>query len=451
MRPDRAKLYNESTNERSVQQGVKGLGEPKRRYILHIDMNAFYCSVHAAEQPELYRGKPTGVAGSVELRKGILVTSSYEARARGVRTGMTVRQALAVCPELILIAPDFDLYRKYSRAFMRIAGSYTPLIEPVSIDECYLDVTGSGQFGSPLEIAETIRRRVREELSLPCSIGVAPNKLLAKMASDMRKPDAITVLRRRDVPALLWNKPCQTLHGIGAKTADKLGRLNIRTIGELAAADERMLTDKFGLYGAWMKKAANGFDDSPVQPLPEAAKSIGHTTTLPEDLTKREQFRRVLLNLADQTTRRLRRQGLLCATVQITIRDPSMKTITRAAGLTAPTDAADDVYREACRLMDANWQEGKPVRLLGITLQGLSPKRETAVQLDLFSFEETPKREKLFQTMDRLRDKFGEDSVLTAGMLGNDPSALIRNKKIRGTSLEKDFLRGSQNGDGKTE
>lgn len=416
------------------------MAETKRRFILHIDMNAFYCSVHAAEQPDLYRNKPTGVAGSVELRKGILVTSSYEARARGVRTGMTVRQALSLCPDLILIAPDFDLYRKYSRGFMRIAGNFTPLVEAVSIDECYLDVTGSGQFGSPLDIAETIRRRVREELSLPCSIGVAPNKLLAKMASDMRKPDAITVLRRRDVPALLWGKPCQSLFGIGAKTADKLSRLNIRTIGELAAADERTLTERFGVYGAWMKRAAHGFDDSPVQPLSEAAKSIGHTTTLPADLTEREQYRRVLLNLADQTTRRLRRQGMMCATVQITIRDPSMKTITRAAGLPVPTEAADDVFKAACRLMDDNWRAGEPVRLLGVTLQNLSPKQDTAVQLDLFSFEEAPKRDKLVGVMDRLRDKFGESAVLTAGMLGDDPSSLIRNKKVRGTSLEKDFF-----------
>lgn len=421
----------------------KTMGDSGRRFILHIDMNAFYCSVHAAEEPDKYKGKPTGVAGSVELRKGILVTSSYEARARGVRTGMTVRQALAACPDLLLIAPDFDLYRRYSKAFMKIAGNYTPLVEAVSIDECYLDVTGSGQFGTPVEIAEQIQRRVRAELSLPCSIGVAPNKLLAKMASDMRKPDAITILRRRDVPALLWGKPCQALFGIGSRTADKLQRLNIRTIGELAAAEERLLIEKFGVYGAWMKRAAHGQDDSPVEPLSEAAKSIGHTTTLPADLTQREQYRRVLLNLADQTTRRLRRQGMMCATVQIVIRDPQMKTITRASGLGAPTDDPDVVYKAACRLMDAHWRSGEAVRLLGITLQNLSPKTGTAVQLDLFSYEEAPKRGQLVKAMDRLRDKFGEDAVLTAGMLGDDPSALIRNKKIRGTSLEKDFLRHS--------
>ena len=414
---------------------------PRRRYILHMDMNAFYCSVHAAEEPERYAGKPTAVAGSVELRKGIVVTSSYEARARGVRTGMTVRQALAACPELILIRPNFDLYRKYSRAFLKIAESYTPLVEAVSIDECFLDVTGSGQFGTPVEIAEAIRQRVRAELSLPCSIGVGPNKLLAKMASDMRKPDAVTVLRRRDVPKLLWGKPCQALYGIGPKTAEKLKKLNIRTIGDLAMADEALLVSRFGVYGAWMKRAAHGYDDSPVNPVPEAAKSVGHATTLPADMTEREDLRRVLLNLADQTSRRLRRKGMLCRGVQIAIRDPAMKTITRSALLASPTDLREEIYKEACRLLDRHWQPGQPVRLLGVTLTHLSPKDETAVQLDLFSYEKRERIEKLQRVMDKLRDKYGEDAVLTAGMLGDDPSALIRNKKVRGTSLDKDFLR----------
>lgn len=415
----------------------------KGRIILHIDMNAFYCSVHAAEQPDVYKGKPTAVAGSVELRKGIVVTSSYEAREKGVRTGMTVRQALNLCPELLLISPNFDLYRKYSRGFMRIAGNYTPLVEAVSIDECFLDITGSSQFGTALEIAETIRRRVRQELSLPCSIGVAPNKLLAKMASDMRKPDAVTVLRRREVPDLLWGRPCQALYGIGARTANKLLKLNIGTIGQLAAADEKLLCERFGVYGSWMKRAANGLDDSPVEPLHEAPKSIGHTTTLPEDLTGRDQYRRVLLNLADQTTRRMRHQGMMCSTVQITIRDPDMRTITRAVTMEVPTDTTPDVYEVACKLMDAHWKEGSPVRLLGITLQSLSPKKDTPVQLDLFSYEQKPRQDRLVSAMDRLRDKYGENAVLTAGMLGDDPSTLIRNKKIRGTSLQKDFLRES--------
>jgi DNA polymerase-4 len=261
------------------------------------------------------------------------------------------------------------------------------------------------------------------------------------MASDMRNPYAITILRRREMPALLWNKPCQTLYGIGSRTADKLLRLNIRTIGELAVADERVLTERFGVYGAWMKQAANGLDDSPVEPLQEASKSIGHTTTLPADLTGREQYRRVLLNLADQTTRRLRNQRLVSSTVQVTIRDPDMRTITRAAGLGIPTDTMEDVYQVACRLMETHWKEGAPIRLLGITLQNLASKEDTPLQMDLFSYEEKPRRDRLVSAMDSLRNKYGEDAVLTAGMLGDDPSTLIRNKKIRGTSLQKDFLR----------
>jgi len=407
-------------------EGGTGLGEtfvggtegrPARRVILHIDMNAFYASVHAAVEPEKYRGKPVAVAGDAEKRRGVVVTSSYEARARGVRTGMTVREALRACPDLILIRPDFKLYKAYSRAFLRIASDYTPLVEAVSIDECYLDITGSGPFGTPLDIAREIQRRIRDELSLPCSIGIAPNKLLAKMASDMRKPDAITILRRRDVPRLLWDKPCDTLHGLGPKTAEKLRRLNIRTIGELAAADERLLAARFGVYGLWMKRAAHGLDDSPVQPQREAAKSVGHSTTLPRDLTTGREWRRVLLQLADQTTRRLRRQGMLCRTVQVAIRDPSMRTITRAETLAAPTDAAVDVYRVACRIMDAHWTEGRPVRLLGVTLQGLSPRNDTPVQLDLFRYREMFRREKLTEVVDRLRDKYGETALFSAGLL----------------------------------
>ncbi|MFD0714049.1 DNA polymerase IV [Paenibacillus sp. GCM10027626] len=412
----------------------------KGRIIIHVDMNAFYCSVHEAEQPELYKDRPTAVAGSVELRKGVIVTSSYAARKQGVRTGMTVRQGLQACPELIIIQPDFNLYRTYSRGFMAIAGQYTPLIEATSIDECYLDITGSSAFGPPLEIAEAIQRRIREEWNLPCSIGVAPNKLLAKMASDMQKPNGFTVLRIRDVPRLLWHKPCDTLFGVGRKTAAKLIRLNIRTIGQLAAADERMLVKHFGVAGSWMKAAAHGIDHSPVQAGRERNKSVGHTTTLPQDVTERAEAHRILLNLADQTSRRMRRQKLFARVVQIIIRDPDMKTINRSMTLDAPTDAMSDIHRAAVQLFDKHWREGEPLRLLGITLQNLSPREDTAIQLDLFSFEEQPRKAALTEALDKLRDKYGEDAVLTAGMLGDDPSALIRNKRVRGTSLQTDDL-----------
>lgn len=413
----------------------------KGRVILHIDMNAFYCSVHQTVEPQKYAGKCIAVAGSVELRKGIVVTSSYESRRRGVRTGMQVREALKVCPELTIIQPNFELYHQFSQRFLDISRSVSPMVEAMSIDECFIDITGSKQFGTPLEIAGMLQRRIRDELGLPCSIGVAPNKLLAKMASDMKKPNGLTVLRLRDVRKLLWHRPCDELFGIGERTAEKLRKLGIHTIGQLAAADEDRLSERFGVLGAWLKQAANGIDTTPVTDKISPSKSIGHTTTLPRDYSDMEKIQRVFLNLTDQVTRRLRHQRMLASTIQITIRDPHMKTITRSLTLPAPTEDAARVHEEACRLFMRHWDIGKPVRLLGVTLSQLSPKKETAVQLDLFTIETAEKREQLTRTMDEIRDKFGESSLLTAGMVGDDPSSLIRNKKVRGTSLDKDYLR----------
>ncbi|GGF69857.1 DNA polymerase IV 1 [Paenibacillus albidus] len=410
------------------------------RVILHVDMNAFYCSVHEAEDPEQYKGKATAVAGSVELRKGIIVTCSYAARRLGISTGMQVQKALRICPSLMVIKPNFHLYRKYSNAFMQIAYSYTPLLEAVSIDECYLDITGSRQFGSPLEIAEAIQRRIMEELGLPCSIGIAPNKLLAKMASDLKKPRGISVLRLRDVPEILWSKPCNEMFGIGGKTAEKLRRLGIYSIGQLAAADEAMLVEHFGVMGSWLKRAGNGIDHGIVNPEREQSKSIGHTTTLPRDVVGLAEAKPILLNLSDQVARRLRRQELVASGVQLTIRTPDMKTITRSRQLEAPTESAEDIYKAVCGLYQRHWNASKPVRLLGVTLQGLTAKEESAIQLDLFDYERQPKKESLNKTMDMLRNKFGENAVLTAGMLSDTHSARIRNHKERGTSLQKDNL-----------
>ncbi|MGW7160529.1 DNA polymerase IV [Paenibacillus taichungensis] len=410
------------------------------RVILHVDMNAFYCSVHEAEEPELYRGKATAVAGSSEVRKGVIVTCSYTARSRGISTGMVVHQALKKCPDLIVIRPDFHLYRRYSKEFMKIAYSYTPLLEATSIDECYLDITGSRQFGTPLEIAESIQTRIRNELGMPCSIGIAPNKLLAKMASDLKKPNGISILRMRDVPQILWHRPCNEMFGIGKKTAEKLKKLGIETIGQLAKSDERMLTDVFGINGSWLKNSANGINHSAVQAEREANKSIGHTTTLPADISEMDDVHRVLLNISDQVARRLRKHEMLSQGIQITIRTPDMKTITRSRMMEVPTEDASIIYREACALFAKHWGGGKPVRMLGVTLQTLIPREESAIQLDLFEYEQKPKKENLIRIMDQLRDKFGENAVVTAGMLGDDPSVLLRNHKVRGTSLQKDNL-----------
>ncbi|WP_276318848.1 DNA polymerase IV [Longirhabdus pacifica] len=412
----------------------------KGRVILHIDMNAFYCSVHEAEEPEKYKGKPSAVSGSVEKRKGIIVTCSYPARKRGVKTGMHVIEALKICPDLMMISPDFQIYKKYSQQFVAICYNYSPLVQVMSIDECFVDITGSKQFGTPLQIAETIQNRVRDELSLPCSIGVAPNKLLAKMGSDMKKPNGITVLRKRDVPHVFWDKHCAFLYGIGDKTASKLEKLGIHTLGQLAHSDLDFLTKHFGVVGKALLDAANGLDDSPVVEERQSNKSIGHATTLPVNFSDIGDIKRVFLNLADQVSRRLRKQQLLCSTVQITIRDPDMKTITRSTTLNTPTEDRKNIFETAMDLFEKHWPEHKPVRLLGLTLQKLAEKKSTPIQLDLFDYDEQDGEEVLTETMDKLRDKFGENAIITAGMLGDDPSVMLRDKKRRGTSLQKDDL-----------
>jgi DNA polymerase-4 len=305
-----------------------------------------------------------------------------------------------------------------------------------------VDITGSKQFGSPLQIAEELQTRIYNELQLPCSIGIAPNKLLAKMASDMKKPNGLFVLRLRDVQALLWNKPCQMLYGIGAKTADKLKVLGILTIGELASADDLLLSTHFGIMGDVLKQAANGYDDSKVNPESGASKSVGHTTTLPANLTDLSAMKKVLLNVADGVGRRLRKQKLMASTVQLTIRDPHMKTITRSVTLEICIDNTEDLYKYACHLLEKNWTKGRAVRLLGITAQNLLFKEDAVVQMDLFEYEKHPRKELLHETIDRLRDKYGEGSIVTAGMISDDPSSLIRNHKLRGTSLQMDHMKG---------
>lgn len=285
--------------------------KPRRRYILHVDMNAFYCSVHVAHEPGKYRGKPIAVGGSTEERRGILVTASYECRAKGVRAAMPIWQARKLCPEMIVIPPDFELYRDYSRRMFALLQQYTALAEGASIDEAYLDVTDSGEHGTPVEIAEAIQRRLREELGLPCSIGIAPNKFLAKMASNMKKPNAITILRKRDLPAVLWPLPIRDMHGVGKKLEEKLKAMSIATIGDLASAPLERLRTELGKTGAVLWKHAQGEDDQPVDPESMyEVKTIGNSTTLPRDIEVAAELEPVLRKLAESVSGRMRKKRL---------------------------------------------------------------------------------------------------------------------------------------------
>lgn len=427
----------------------------RERHVLHIDMNAFYCSCHAAAEPEKYRGKPTAVAGSPETRHGVLVTASYEARRYGVRATMTVAEALRKYSNLILIYPDFDLYRAYSKNVFELVRQYTPVVEIMSIDECFADITGSGQFGTPRQMAEQIQQRILNELGLPCSIGVAPNRFLAKMASDFQKPLGITELWQDRVKDLLWPMPVGEMFGVGEKTAERLERLGIHTIEDLAKADPVRLHRSLGKRGGELVHLANGQDHSVVNPIPEPLKSIGHSMTLTRDLTDTGELCTVLLNLSDQVGRRVRKHEMVGKTVQITIRYGNRETVTRAKTLSAPICLTEQIYETACELLIQHRHPSRAIRLLGVTLGQLQAADSVydssegkSVQLNLFEAAEAPvepdektqKLRKLSEVTDALRNKFGENALVRGRMLTQDESGQIRNRKIRGTSLQKDNL-----------
>lgn len=406
------------------------------RVILHVDMNSFYASVEMAYDPTL-KGKPVAIAGNVEERRGIIVTCSYEARKFGVKTTMPLWEAKKLCPQLIVKPPNFDRYRAASMGMFEILRHYTHLVEPVSIDEGYMDITDSFEFGSPIEIAQSIQKRIIEQLDLPCSIGIAPNKFLAKTASDMKKPMGITILRKRDIPAKLWPLNTNEMHGVGKKTSEKLKTIGIHTIGELAKANDIQLKTLLGINGTRLKERANGIDQRPVDPESiEEFKSIGNSTTLPKDVTNQQELFHVLESLAETVSVRLKRKNVLATTVGITIRYKDRKTITRSKKTANPIGSKDELALSAKELFLKNWN-GDPVRLLGITGYDLVEHDHAYKQLDLFSFEKEAKKEPLLKTISTLREKYGKTIIENAGSHQVDP-----NHKIgTATSFNKDFLR----------
>jgi DNA polymerase-4 len=405
------------------------------RVILHVDMNSFYASVEMAYDPSL-KGKPLAIAGNVEERRGIIVTCSYEARKYGVKTTMPLWEAKKLCPQLIVKSPNFERYRAASMGMFEILRQYTNLVEPVSIDEGYMDISESYEFGSPIEIAESIQKRILEQLDLPCSIGIAPNKFLAKMASDMKKPMGITILRKRDITEVLWPLNTNEMHGVGKKTAEKLTTIGIHTIGDLAKGNEIQLKSLLGINGVRIKERANGIDARTVDPESVSEfKSIGNSTTLPRDVSNQQELFRVLESLSETVSVRLKRKSVLASTIGITIRFKDRKTITRSKKLSSPISQKEELAEAAKRLFIKHWN-GDPVRLLGVTSYDLVDHDHAFKQLDLFSYEKDAKKEPLLKTLSHLREKYGKNIIESAGTHHNEPDHNVGTN----TSFNKDFL-----------
>lgn len=383
------------------------------RVILHVDMNSFFASVEQAYDPTL-KGIPMAVAGNPKERRGILVTCSYEARALGIYTTLTVGEAKRICPELVIVPPNRERYRIASETVFSILRSYTDLVEPVSIDEAYIDITQIGGLTNAMKIAEHMQQRILQELDLPCSIGIAPNKFLAKTASEMKKPMGITILRKRDVPEKLWPLPVIKMHGIGKSTEKKLHVIGIQTIRDLANSDEHTIKQSIGKNGLRLRKRANGIDSRSVDPeAAEERKSVGSSTTLPIDETEFTNCINVLKQLTSKVASRLATKELAGTTISIQIRYADWQNVSRSKTLLNPLYTEQSIAEVACQLFDEFWNR-EPVRLLGVTVSNVIPLADMHEQLSFDTFEQHAKDVSMEQLVQRLKAEFG-DSVIKRG------------------------------------
>ncbi|MDX1510712.1 MAG: DNA polymerase IV [Nitriliruptorales bacterium] len=382
--------------------------------ILHADMDAFYASVEQRDDPSL-QGRPVVVGGAGN--RGVVAAASYEAREYGIRSAMPMVRARRQCPDLVVISGNFDKYRAASQAVMEIFRSYTPLVEPISLDEAFLDVGGSVRlFGTPVEIGHAIRRRVRDEVNLPCSVGVGPTKFAAKLLSAKAKPDGLLHVTGDELPAFLRPLPVGDLWGAGPRTVERLHSYGFRTVGQLADADRRTLERVVGAaVGSHLHALARGHDVRSVVPH-EAAKSVSNEVTFDEDIDDPEQLARILLALSDKVGRRLRTAGLAGRTVTIKVRFASFETVTRSATLPAPTDRTHDLVDIATDLLDSLRLERVRVRLLGVGMSNLSDGA-TARQLSL---DADPRWEDLDRATDAVVERFGRERIGWAALLDEE-------------------------------
>ena len=391
------------------------------RVIFHVDVNSAFLSWSAAyrvrvlgEQEDL-RDIPSAVAGERAERHGIILAKSIPAKKCGVKTGEQIFLAQQKCPGLKLVPPDYALYVEASRRFVALLREFAPVVEQYSIDEAWADLSGTeGLYGSPVAAAELLRARIREELGFTVNIGISSNKLLAKMAGEFEKPDKVHTLFPEEVPQKLWPLPVRELFMLGPATERRLNRIGIHTIGELAQADPELVLHYLNKPGLALWHSANGRCSEELLAQPEANKGYGNSTTLPADVTTEAGAQRVLLSLCETVAMRLRRQGLYCSGVQVTIKDSSFRSISRQKRLESPTRLMKDIQRAAMELTRSAWRAPTPIRMLTVTALHITESAESFEQLDLLGAGRAvsdARQEKLESAVRAIRDKFGDGSI----------------------------------------
>ncbi len=395
------------------------------RTILHCDCNGFFASVECILHPE-YKTVPMAVCGSPENRHGIILAKNELAKKYGIQTAETIWQAQRKCPSLVLAPPHHREYEKYSLMINQIYQRYTDLVEPFGIDESWLDVTGSQTlFGSGKQIADELRKVIQSEIGLTVSVGVSFNKIFAKLGSDYKKPNATTAISRENWKEILFPLPVNTLLYVGKSASETLGKLGIHTIGELAGSDRALIAARLGKPGGELYDYANGLDDSPVRNVHDKreVKSVGNGMTFKRNLIGMEDIRLGVSVLADSVACRMRECGVKCWAVQVTIRNPNFKTISRQKTLTAPTHLAKDLILTSMELIQSSWNVNAPIRMLTITAANLVPGDAPGEQLSFFGESgggNRAKQEQLETALDSIRLKYGRKAVAFGGVLQND-------------------------------
>ena len=393
------------------------------RVILHCDCNSFFASVETVLNPE-YRDVPMAVCGSQEDRHGIVLAKNELAKAYGIQTAETVYSAKKKCPELVIARPHHKEYAQFSRRINRIYGEYTDLVEPFGIDESWLDVTASKKlFGSGMEIAETIRQRIKTEIGLTVSIGVSFNKVFAKLGSDYKKPDAITEISKANFKNIVYPLPVSHLLFVGRKTTVELEKMGIKTIGDLALADLDFLVGKFGKHGVTLYEYSRGLDETPVasNEVQSEAKSISNGFTFKHDLVSRDECKVGISYLCEELGYKLRANSLKCTTVVLTVKDTHLKSGQRQKPVSSPTDVGDEIAAALFAILCETWQENKPIRMITAAVTGLV-SADASEQMDIFSSTEDEKHEKSLnkeKAIDRLRQKYGSGAIVRASFVDN--------------------------------